>query len=104
MPDIEWIVLYMALGAITGFMAGLLGLGGGGMLVPLLTSIFTMQGMSADTAVHLALLIRPLNSFKRHILHMDLGSKKQHALDCSPASSCDRWQRYAIFPWYASAL
>lgn len=55
MPDIEWIVLYMALGAITGFMAGLLGLGGGGMLVPLLASIFTMQGMSADTAVHLAL-------------------------------------------------
>jgi uncharacterized membrane protein YfcA len=55
MPDIEWIVLYMALGAITGFMAGLLGLGGGGMLVPLLASIFTMQGMNADTAVHLAL-------------------------------------------------
>lgn len=55
MPDIEWIVLYMALGAITGFMAGLLGLGGGGMLVPLLASIFTSQGMSADTAVHLAL-------------------------------------------------
>ncbi len=55
MPDIEWIVLYMALGAIAGFMAGLLGLGGGGILVPLLASIFTMQGMSADNVVHLAL-------------------------------------------------
>ncbi|OQW41249.1 MAG: hypothetical protein A4S08_02670 [Proteobacteria bacterium SG_bin4] len=55
MPDIEWIVLYMALGAIAGFIAGLLGFGGGGMLVPLLASIFTMQGMSTDNVVHLAL-------------------------------------------------
>ncbi len=51
-----------------------------------------------------ALLIRPLNSFKRHILHMGLESKKRRVLDCSPASSCDRWQRYAISPWCASAL
>lgn len=55
MPDIEWIVLYMVLGSFVGFMIGLLGLGGGGMLVPLLTFIFTMQGISADSVVHLAL-------------------------------------------------
>ncbi len=55
MPGIEWILLYMVLGAFVGFMAGLLGVGGGGILVPLLTFIFTYQCMSADNVVHLAL-------------------------------------------------
>ena len=55
MPGIEWILLYIALGALVGFMAGLLGLGGGGILVPLLASIFTYQGIGAGNVVHLAL-------------------------------------------------
>jgi uncharacterized membrane protein YfcA len=55
MPSIEWILLYMALGALAGFMAGLLGVGGGGILVPLLASVFTYQGTNADNVVHLAL-------------------------------------------------
>jgi uncharacterized membrane protein YfcA len=55
MPGIDWIVLYIALGAFVGFMAGLLGVGGGGILVPLLTFIFSYQGMSAENVVHLAL-------------------------------------------------
>jgi len=50
------------------------------------------------------LLTRPSNSFKRHILRAGLGSKKRRVPDCSPASSYDRWQRYAISPWYAPAL
>jgi uncharacterized protein len=54
-PGIEWIMLYMVLGAVVGFMAGLLGLGGGGILVPLLVSIFTYQGINVDNVVYLAL-------------------------------------------------
>lgn len=55
MPGIEWILLYVALGTFAGFMAGLLGLGGGGILVPLLASIFIYQGIAVDNVVHLAL-------------------------------------------------
>lgn len=55
MSVIEWVVLYVAVGALVGFMAGLLGLGGGGILVPLLASLFTYQGLGADNVVHLAL-------------------------------------------------
>lgn len=55
MLSLEWILLYMALGALVGFLAGLLGVGGGGILVPLLTSVFAHQGIDTDNAVHLAL-------------------------------------------------
>jgi len=55
MPTLEWILAYIALGTLVGFLAGLLGAGGGGILVPLLTSLFTSQGMNTDTVVHVAL-------------------------------------------------
>jgi uncharacterized protein len=55
MPGIEWVLIYIALGAFAGFMAGLLGVGGGGIIVPLLTFLFTWQHIGADNSVHLAL-------------------------------------------------
>ncbi len=55
MLSIEWMLVYALLGAFIGFMAGLLGVGGGGILVPLLTSIFIYQGIALDNVVHLAL-------------------------------------------------
>lgn len=51
----EWILAFVSLGLFAGFMAGLLGIGGGGIMVPMLTTIFLAQGISADYAVHLAL-------------------------------------------------
>lgn len=55
MLNLEWVMLYVALGAFVGFMSGLLGVGGGGLLVPLLASIFIYQGIGTESVVHLAL-------------------------------------------------
>lgn len=55
MLGFEWIGLYVLLGGFVGFMGGLLGVGGGGILIPLLVSIFIYQGVNIDNVVHLAL-------------------------------------------------
>lgn len=52
---LEWVAAFIGLGTFAGFMAGLLGIGGGGLAVPLLTSIFLAQGIPHDSVVHLAL-------------------------------------------------
>ena len=51
----EWIFAFLFLGVVVGFMAGLLGIGGGGIMVPTLTSIFLAQGIPVEQVVHMAL-------------------------------------------------
>lgn len=55
MMGVELIVVWVILGAVVGLMAGLLGIGGGGILVPILTSVFIYQKFPLDHVVHLAL-------------------------------------------------
>ncbi len=50
-----WLAVYAFTGAAIGFFAGLLGVGGGMTLVPILAAMFTAQALSADHTVHLAL-------------------------------------------------
>jgi uncharacterized protein len=50
---IEWWWAYLALGAFVGFFSGLLGIGGGSAMVPVLAFIFAAKGF--DHVVHLAL-------------------------------------------------
>ena len=50
-----WLIAYALIGAVIGFLAGLLGIGGGMSLVPVLSALFTAQGLAADHTVHLAL-------------------------------------------------
>ena len=50
-----WMLAYMALGASAGFFAGLMGVGGGTVLVPLLAMIFSAQHFPPQHVLHLAL-------------------------------------------------
>lgn len=51
----EWWWAYLALGAFVGFFSGLLGIGGGSALVPVLAFIFSAKGFAPEHIVHLAL-------------------------------------------------
>jgi uncharacterized protein len=53
--SLTYFVLYLLVGAFIGFLAGLLGIGGGMMLVPILSALFTAQHFAPDHIVHLAL-------------------------------------------------
>lgn len=50
-----WISLYLIAGACVGFLAGLLGIGGGMTLVPILAMLFEAQTLAPDYTVHMAL-------------------------------------------------
>ena len=49
------VIALLIMGAVIGFLAGLLGLGGGMTMVPLLTLAFTHQGFASDHVVHMAI-------------------------------------------------
>ena len=51
----SYIIIYLMVGSVAGILAGLLGIGGGLVIVPLLTTLFTSQGIHQDVIVHLAL-------------------------------------------------
>ncbi|MFV0438815.1 MAG: sulfite exporter TauE/SafE family protein [Desulfopila sp.] len=48
-------LIYLLVGAIAGVLAGLLGVGGGIVIVPMLTFAFTLQGIANEHILHLAL-------------------------------------------------
>jgi len=50
-----WWLAYIALGSFAGFFAGLLGIGGGSVMVPILVMLFVAQGFPAGDVMHLAL-------------------------------------------------
>jgi uncharacterized protein len=72
----EWYAAYLTLGAIAGFLAGLFGVGGGLVLVPVLLLLFDAQHFPAEHVMHLALgtsmatiLFTSLASLRKHHQH-----------------------------------
>lgn len=68
---------YLAIGAFAGLLAGLFGIGGGLIIVPLLLFAFEMQSISADVSMHLAIgtslatiMLTSMASIKAHHAHM----------------------------------
>jgi uncharacterized membrane protein YfcA len=53
--DIYFWLTYLGVGVFVGFFAGLLGIGGGAVMVPILSLTFAARGFSGDHVVHMAL-------------------------------------------------
>jgi uncharacterized protein len=53
--DLFFILALLALGSIGGFAAGLLGIGGGALMVPFMTMLFTAYGFPLEHVVHTAI-------------------------------------------------
>ena len=73
---VEWLLAYLLLGAFVGVFAGLLGVGGGGIMVPMLTAMFAAQGVGNEHLVHLALgtsmaaiVLTSISSLRAHHAH-----------------------------------
>ncbi len=65
--------IYLAVGAVAGILAGLLGIGGGLVIVPMLVFCFSWQGLDPDIIMHLALgtsmasiMFTSVSSFRAH--------------------------------------
>ncbi len=71
--DAALIAAFVALGAAVGFLAGLLGIGGGMTMVPLLTIAFGRQGFAPDHVVHLAIATATAT-----ILFTSISSAREH--------------------------
>ena len=71
----EW-AAYLGIGALVGFAAGLLGIGGGVVMVPLLVRVFTAHEVPAEHVLHLALgtalaamVFTSISSMRAHHAH-----------------------------------
>lgn len=71
-----FLAVYLALGLLSGFVAGLLGVGGGLLMVPVLTWAYASQGFSPAYNIHLALgtslgviVLTSISSLRAHHAH-----------------------------------
>jgi uncharacterized membrane protein YfcA len=74
--DPTLVVVFIVLGTVVGFLAGLLGIGGGMTMVPLLTLVFTREGFAPEHVVHMAIatatatiLFTSISSMREHQRH-----------------------------------
>lgn len=73
MPELHWLTAYLLLGLFVGYFSGLLGIGGGLILVPVLLFMFEAQHFPAQLTLHLA-----LGTAMATIIFTSLSSARQH--------------------------
>ncbi len=71
--DLALVGALLVLGGAVGFLAGLLGIGGGMTMVPLLTIVFTRQGFAPEHIVHMAVATATAT-----ILFTSVASMREH--------------------------
>ena len=74
--DIGLVLVLLLMGCVGGFMAGLLGIGGGMILVPFITMIFSAKGFPPEAIIHMAvatslgvILFTSMSSVRAHHQH-----------------------------------
>lgn len=73
------ILIYLATGLLSGFLAGLFGIGGGLIIVPLLLLSYRLQGLPESISIHLAvgtslacIVFTALSSVRAHMAKVEL--------------------------------
>lgn len=84
-------LLYLALGAVAGVLAGLFGVGGGLVIVPVLVFSFAAQGMDASVLTHLA-----VGTSLATIVFTSINAVREHH-----RKGAVRWQ---IFAWMSLGI
>lgn len=103
--DWSLVGILLLMGTCGGFAAGLLGVGGGMVLVPFVTMIFTARGFPPDLVVHMAIatslgtiLFTSLSSVRAH--HALGAVRWPVVLQLAPGIVLGSW----IGPWFAKQL
>ena len=83
----EWWWAYLAIGVVVGFLAGLLGIGGGMVMVPMLVFVFSAAGLPAEHLMHFAIatamatiIFTSLSSVRAHHRHGGVDWRAARAL------------------------
>ena len=70
------VLIFIGTGTVAGILAGMLGVGGGIIIVPLLALVFTAQGLNPDVLMHVAIgtslatiVITSISSIRAHQKH-----------------------------------
>ncbi len=78
----EWLIGYLAIGTVMGFFAGMLGIGGGALVVPLVIMLFEAQDLPNEHILHLA-----VGTAMAGVLFTSVSSLRAHA-----ARGAVRWE------------